>query len=475
MRVITTYLNTALLIFFLFGINTKALAQPALGVVWDQPETLKEAQSELDLFAGSGVEYIELSHPVNNDILSLLDSTSFTVFVRLQPEFLTVSDLAENKDEYLSQLTSDVNRYRNYTNIRGIGLLSNSQISHPDFDEIFLPFMESLASVPNTSFYAFNADKWYYLDNTDQHFAIYLPHLSFAETDLYRFNELMNSKNSLVFVNSNWLIQAVKNYTELSQSIVEYKQNKNWQLALPDTKPEPSSFPNWLVLLLLLSWLGLSVQIRFLPYIRPMLIRYFLAHRFFVDDILHYRERAALGGILLMIQHAIFSGMMLFMSAKVLFSTVGVEAFFHHLPALAITGSNHVSFFFLGVLAVLITQVIALFWLYLPAKHIEHFSQTINLYSGLFFIDFILATITLTLYITGFGVTTLLSMALVFVVIWYAAFNIAAVDMSKNMAQGKLTYLLFTIGLHAIISIGLLTYLLTSTDLIQVLQLAASL
>ncbi len=453
----------------------QAVAQPALGVVWDQPETLEEAQSELDLFKGSGVEYIELSHPVNNEILSLLEGTSFTVFVRLQPEFLTVSDLSENKDTLLRQLTSDVNRYQNNTYIRGIGLLSNSQIAHPGFDEIIKPFLASFAGMSSISFYAFNTDKWYYLDNTEQHFAIYLPHLSFSETDLYRFDELMNSRNSLVFVNSNWLIEAVKNYAELSQSIVEYKETNNWQLALPNAKPDPTPFPNWLVLILLLSWLGLSIQLRFLPYIRPMLLRYFLAHRFFVDDILHYRERAALGGVLLMVQHALFAGIVSYISAKVLFTEVGVEAFFHHLPILAITGFNYLSFFFLGIVIALLTQVIALLWLYIPAKHIEHFSQAINLYAGLFFIDFILTTIMLTLYITGFGATSLLSIALVFVIVWFAAFNIAAVDMSKNMGQGKLTYLTLTVGLHAAISVGLFTYLLSSTDLVQIIQLSASL
>lgn len=468
----TTYLKITLLFFLLFGVSFQTLAQTDLGIIWEQPEDILEAQSELAFFEDSGIEYLEISHPVDNEILALLDRASFTIFVRFTPEFLTLTDIKNQQNELVTKFSSDLDNYRSYPGIRAFGLLNNSQINHPDFETAFAPVLGSVSTDSSSSFYGFNTGQWFYIDQPDQAFATSIPNKNFDETHLSNFNELMESGNELVFLHSNWLIEGTNDYPELAKSISDYKDSQHWQLALPNAQ-EISSFPNWLVLLLLISWAGLSIQIRFLPYIRPMLFRYYLAHRFFVDDILHYRERAALGGILLMIQHAVFSGIVLYITSRLFFSPTGVDAFFYHLPALAITGSNHFSFFFIGLIVVLLTQVIALLWLHLPAKNIEHFSQTINLYAGVFFLDFILVTIMLALYLTGFGITVLTVMAGFFVIVWYAAFNIAAIDMSSNMNQGRLTYLLLTIGLHATVSVGLFIYALSSNELMQVFELAA--
>jgi hypothetical protein len=277
-----------------------------------------------------------------------------------------------------------------------------------------------------------------------------------------------------VFVNSSWFKEAINSYPELSESLIVYQEKQDWQLPLPDGE-KTSAFPNWLIYVLVTLWLGLSIQFRYLPYVRPMMIRYFLAHRFFVDDILHYRERAALGGILLMHSHAIFGGMVAFMTAKTIISAAGLEAFFFHFPVLAVTGLNYASFFFIGFILVLLTQGVALLWLHLPAKNIEHVSQTINLYAGSLFIDFILVTIMLTLYTSGFGAATITSFAILFVLIWFGAFNFAAYDISSGNAPGRVAYLALTLGLHTVISAGLLILFLNSTHLIQILSLSIGL
>jgi hypothetical protein len=161
--------------------------------------------------------------------------------------------------------------------------------------------------------------------------------------------------------------------------------------------------------------------------------------------------------------------------AQILFSDHGIEAFFHHLPFFAITGSNYFSFFFFGLILILLTQIVALLWLYLPAKSLGHFSQAINLYAGSFYVDFFIITLMVTLFTAEIGTSITLMLAVIYVLIWFFAFNLAAFDASRNMGSGRIFYLLLTIGLHTILSFAALLLILLNTDIIEILDLAISL
>ncbi|WP_409028837.1 hypothetical protein [Gracilimonas sediminicola] len=453
--------------------------QPSLGIVWDHPADTSEAKTQLNTFAQHGIDYLQLDHPVSPDLLALLREAPFTILIQLDKTYLTLSEIRSRQSNLLQQFGEATDLYRSYLNFAAIGLLSNSQTSHPEFDDMFSPILDSLSARSNKDFYFYASDKWSYFDTPDKPFAVLFADSVFQRTDIAAFDEQfgweVDQNSSLIFfLRAEWFDEAISAYPEFSESLMQYEQSQEWKIPLP-AADESRSSQSWMVLSLVVLWLGLAVLFKLLPYLRPMLLRYFLAHRFFVDDILHYRERALTGGIALLAMHALFSGMMFYILAQTSISLTGLNAFFHHLPTLAIFGTNYASFFGIGVIITLLIQTVALLWLYLPAKNLEHFSQTVNLYSGTFFLDFLIVTILVTLYVTGFGPTAILIFGALFVLIWYGAFNISAFDISRSSGPGTAIYLFLTVGLHTLFSIGLLVLFFTNDSILQVFELALSL
>lgn len=474
-----TYLFALCFAFLFAGVQPGIEAQPYLGVVWEVPGDTTETVQQLETFTRHGITYLELEHPVDSWTLSHLRDKDFTVLVRTSKSYLTLSEIENQQNALIEQYSTIAEQYRTYFNVAAIGLLSHSQTEQPEFEAVFSPILDSLDTRYNTSFYYYSREGWFTFQYSREPFATLFSRQNYHPKHLdefySRFQELISDQSSeVLFLSSAWLLEALETYPELSKSLTDYRNGHQWVLPLPDVDHQAVS-SNWLALLLMLLWVALAVIMKYLPYVRPMLLRYFLAHRFFVDDILHYRERAASGGVLLMIMHAVFGGIVFYITAHILISPPGVNAIFHHLPLLAITGINYTSFFFLGVILVLLTQFVAILWLYLPAKTLEHFSQCINLYAWFFFLDFILVTLMVTLFLADTGSSLIPTLAALFIVIWFAAFNIAAFDASGNMGSDRFLYLFLTIGLHTVFSIALIVLILTQVEFLQVIDLAISL
>lgn len=474
-----TYLFAACLLFLSTAISQQGNAQNSLGVIWEVPPNTTEANEQLGQFSELGVTHLEITHPVSSSTMELLERSELVILIRSEERFFTVSEIEAQSDQLIENYVEFAEQYRPYLNVAALGLLSHSHFEHPLFSDVFKPIIDSLSAVSNKSFYVFHREKWYNIGNPQQPFGIFYPDQSYQPSDLFEFDSAMRSliatnSDQLLFIRSSWLLEAVSQYPELSNSLIEYQEKNLWELPFPNARDYGAS-SNWIVLILLILWSALAVQVKYLPYVRPLIMRFYLAHRFYVDDILHYRERYLAPGILMMIKHAIFGGLVFYIVAQILFSDHGIEAFFHHLPFFAITGSNYFSFFFFGLILILLTQIVALLWLYLPAKSLGHFSQAINLYAGSFYVDFFIITLMVTLFTAEIGTSITLMLAVIYVLIWFFAFNLAAFDASRNMGSGRIFYLLLTIGLHTILSFAALLLILLNTDIIEILDLAISL
>lgn len=479
MKFKATYLFALCLFLLSISLTQQANAQNSLGIVWEVPADSAQVNEQLELFSELGVTHLEISHPVSGSIMELLEGSELAVLIRSGNRFLTVSEISVQSGQLMENYIDFADQYRPYLNVAGLGLLSHSHFENPLFSEVFNPIIDSLSTVSNKSFYYFHREKWYSFGNPQKPFGIFYSDRSYHPSDLLEFDSAMRSliatnSDQLLFIRSSWFLEAVSQYPELSNSLTEYQEKNLWELPFPNTGNHEAP-PNWMVLVLLLLWASLAIQVKYLPYVRSLIVRFYLAHRFYVDDILHYRERYLAPGILMMIKHAIFGGLVFYIVAQILLSDHGVEAFFHHLPFFAITGSSYFSFFFLGLILILFTQIFALLWLHLPAKSLDHFSQTVNLYAGSFYIDFLIITLMVTLFTAQIGASITLIFAALFILIWFLAFNLAAFDASRNMGGGRFLYLLLTIGLHTILSFTAILLILLNTNLIEILKLSISL
>lgn len=474
-----TYLFAICLLWLSTGITQQSNAQSLLGIVWEVPADTADANIQLQRFSELGISHLEIRHPVSSSIMELLEGTELTVLIRNREQFLTISEI-DNQSERLEENYLELaEQYRPYLNVAGLGLLSHSHVDHPRFSILIEPVIDSVSAVSSKSLYFFHKEEWFSFGNPQHPFAVLYPDHTYQPADLSEFDSALRSmistnSDQLLFIRSSWFLEAVEQYPELSKSLIEYQEKDIWALPFPNASDQGAP-SNWMVLILLSLWATLAVQIKYLPYVRPLIMRFYLAHRFYVDDILHYRERYLVPGILMMIKHAIFGGLVFYITAQILLSDHGIEAFFHHLPFFAITGSNYFSFFFFGLILILLAQMLAILWLHLPAKTVEHFSQTVNLYAGFFYLDFLIITLMVTLFTAGIGTTITLILAATYVLIWFLAFNFAAFDASGNMGSGRILYLFLTIGLHTVISFSVLLFLLIYTNLPEIISLSISL
>lgn len=473
-----TYLLFLSLVIIFTG-SDPTLARQSLGVVWDVPETEAEALRHLDRFTELGIEIIEVKHPVENSIRNSLSGYEFTVFVRSSEEFYTLSEINQQQRLLSEKYIDLAGIYSTDFNVAAIGLLSNSQMYHGDHVNAFSPLLDTLELVSNKDFYFVQNNKWFNFNNPFSEFARRISGQAFQTSHLIHLNanlkdSVFTNPDFILFTHSTWLFDGIEEYPELESSLIEYNETGDWLLPLPNVKSS-SVAPNWPVLLLLLLWIGLAIQLRFLPVSGSMMLRYFLAHRFFADDILHYRERSAASGFSIMTLHVFFGGLVIYILANTFISETGVQAFFDHLPGLAITGSNYFSFFFLGIIFFAVMQGIALLWIYLPNQNLEHFSQAVNLYSGIFYFDFVLVTVMLTIFLSTSAPGLILALSILFIFCWFSAFYIAAGDASKYMGPGKFIYLLITVGIHTAATALFILLFLNSPDLLEVIDLAINL
>ncbi|MEP5835641.1 MAG: hypothetical protein ABJ383_16575, partial [Balneola sp.] len=218
----------------------------------------------------------------------------------------------------------------------------------------------------------------------------------------------------------------------------------------------------------------LAVNVATNPTYLETIPRYFTAHRFYVGDIMSYRERSSASAVFLLFQHAIFGGLVVYILSKIFISDTGLEALYHHIPYIAVMGKNYFSLFVLSSVLVLIVELIALIWLYVPNKEMTHFNQGLNLFTSIFHLDFIIVTAIVTGYFGDWNTTLISFLALSYLLIWFSSFNITAFDASKRLGMHRNSYLFKTIGLHTLVSGALVVLLVVFNEWWDILKLAVS-
>ena len=100
-----------------------------------------------------------------------------------------------------------------------------------------------------------------------------------------------------------------------------------------------------------------------------------------------------------------------------------------------------------------------------------HFSQALNLYTWIFHTDFILVSIMLILLLSGGSSTIIIILGTLFVINWLMGFLITSLNSSKYLVQKRASYILSTFGLHALVNIAFLVFILSNDYLMDVLEL----
>lgn len=479
-----TYIVKWLFVFALINVSgsVSPLAQvpdrPLFGISFSQDiseNQILNLVSELDNF---GIQVVELQHPVSETLLEQLSEYPVRILIRSTLSFLTSSDLnnPEIIDGFLVPL---IREYAGNPAVNGIGLTS---FSAPFDSETLTSFQSLLPDSSAVQFYVLNTatqpplNTIIQTDNlgSEEDGDNFLFEAPFLSQDIPRLSSLSQKQSGLIFFDYYWFEQALQSEAYFQESLLAFVEGNSFLLPETDTEPQATR-SQWPIIVLILIWLSLGIHIRTVATYRPLIFRYFTFHRFFVDDIMRYRERSAVSGIFLLVQHAFFTGLVIYILAQYFISDKGLEALFHHLPLLSIFGENYFSLFVISIAISFIIEFLGIIWLYLPSKSMKHFSQTINLYSWVFHLDFLIVSIMLISLITDRSGTFLAIMGIAHFGVWLTGFLLAAYDSSKYLIRGRFSYMMNTFGLHTLINLLLIIGFFYSGYLYDIFHLAVML
>ena len=486
MKRVSTYLRLSFVYILLLLVCTsnyvsgQSSTRTSLGISF--PNTLNELQiiNSIPELKDLGFEIIELQHPVSDDLIKEISKFSLELWIRTDLKFSTLSQI-NHPDHVMNALVSHIETYSSLPMVSRIGLTSysarldaqkihelssyNSNTSNTSFYEVNTISNPNLLTVINADAYSRNPSNAYFIFESP-----------FLSKDVPILTSINNGGAQGIFFDYFWLEEAMENISYLKESLKAYADSDDTKLLLPDLETRNSkNIPNWPTIVLLLLWMSIGLHMKSNPTYRPLIVRYFTYHRFFVDDIMRYRERSTTPGIILFIQHAYFTGLIIYILSATFVSDKGLEAFFFHFPVVAVFGVNYFTLFAIAVITTFILSFVGLLWLYIPSKSMKHFSQVLSLYSWIFHIDFILVSCGLILLITEASNTSILLLVLGHFLVWILGFFFAAYDSSQYLTHGKIKYLSATVGLFLLLLGSILIGFLNSGSMYDILNLAFTL
>lgn len=444
-------------------------AQSALGVVWDPPSNDIQASNEIAFFREHTAELIIMNYPQRDYVLAELTRQGVPYIMDTSLEFVTTS-LLDAGSQTLRQQIEDIYRTEHrFEAFEGILLFSHSQSYDKRFVNILTELVVSIGLEDSIRFVERFRSQLRRLDNQSVLGTFFEPKRADV-LSLKAFKQAISGTGGFLIVDHEWLKEAINQYPAFGTALKEAESLHQAVIPLPEIPAETPVF-HWSVLVLLLLWVSLAININLNPTYKETIPRYFTAHRFFVDDILSYRERSSISAVFLLFQHAVFGGLVTYILAKTFISEEGLQALYYYAPQIAVAGSNYFSLFMVGTILVFIVELIAAFWIYIPNPSLSHFNQVLNMFTWIFHVDFIIVSLMVVLFFAGASAITLTAFAVLYMLFWFASFSITALDSSKRLGVLRTGYLLKTIFLHSLLATLVITLLAIFNDWVEVLDL----
>lgn len=277
-----------------------------------------------------------------------------------------------------------------------------------------------------------------------------------------------------VFVRSGWLLDNLERHPSLAETLRLYATEGDPVFPLPEESYPVEDRIGMGVLLLFLLWGSVALHYSLSPIYRRSIKRFFISHRFYVNDVLHRHVRAPAQGAIMMLQHAVLTGILAYSLGSYLLTPAGTQALLFHLPGIAMFGGVHFSLFCWGALATLLVESVCILWLLVLNKRIKFFSQVTNLYNWPLQANLVTVTVLFALMISrpGGGHVTVALLMGVFLLLFLGSFVLTAFDTSRLLTKKRVWFLLSTVGLYLLLLVGGIGWVLGKTDLAAIVSLA---
>ncbi len=287
------------------------------------------------------------------------------------------------------------------------------------------------------------------------------------------FIQTLPYRNSLIILPADWFFDHLAEIEDFHIIVPEYLDGNHIPFPIPH-EGEQAPAMNWNVIFLFLILGSFLLHMRYQPLYLQALPRYFFNHSFFVIDIMEHRIRNLFPGIIILLQHAFVTGLILYLSADNLFGRHSLDSLAYHFPGLFWSGNHYISLFIFGFVLAVVLQVISVLWLHLLNSQLKHFSQTLNLYSWPLHLNFLVATILIVFHGQNPSDNWTFILLSLYAFIWMMSFTMAAFDGARFLDRLKLLYILLTVGIHILLFSFLAWLLLNSPSIYEPFQMALS-
>lgn len=285
------------------------------------------------------------------------------------------------------------------------------------------------------------------------------------------FKALNETTEPIIIIPAGWFFQLLRSDPDMAIIFSSFTEGNIFPFPLPDVPP-PTPVFNLSVFLLLLIWAGFLILYKYRPMFFDKCSRYFLNHKFFVQDVMLNRNRNLADGIYLLGLHLLVSALFCYTLSLILFGSKGFNVFSTHYNYFFVENYEAFSFLVFGFGISALLHAISIFWLYLFNKNLRRVSQVVNLYSWGFVMNLILVTLIVIGYQFDWEPLPALIFSFLYFMVWFLSFNIAAVNSARTMSSFKIPYLLLTIGIHTVLIIVLITLFLMEPQYYESISLA---
>lgn len=465
-----------------------------IALTFDSDHAQNISQETLDKASALGINIVEIS-----DLSSLeqLSFDRFTLFLRHDLKYPTSQKLTGSKEQILQStrvlLRNSEQRYPgqavalsvfSFPNesssafIRSASALTDSLSQFTDLPFYYHSSRPRTKTLPeNFSFYSGLIRAGAPTEDVTSEVVLFKPAENprqNIQTFEYLLNTMVQKPESIIIIPAGWFAKSLETNSGFGQLLKSHIQGNNVEFPLPASKSDAPPI-NWSVVLLAIIWMSFALHYKTQPGYSAILMRYFTAHSFFVNDIKEHRLRSSAPPFVIIFQHALLTGLCFYVIANTFLSPMGLDALSSYFPGVFIEGYQKTSFFVLGTILALLSHLISVFWLYILNKQATHISQVLNLYSWPLHINLVLVTLLVITSQAGGSELWIFIIAAAFILVWFLAFNFAAVDCAKFLEKFGALYLIFTVGLHLVLLFAIVVLFFNLPFILEPFQLAITL
>lgn len=500
---LVTFLVSLSCVFFAHGFTDQCIAQAqrAIGVSWQPPENTQEALGQLDTFQQLDIPYLIVRGQLSEEIWQQLYRHRFKVYAQMPIIFPLVQTFAEPDSSLINIINTSLDQYADHSSVAAVGLYQYGPELDPALASVLRPIIKQAKDRYSGKLYYIttrneNASVDSLFDFNIREVRVGPDQISFendsvsTKTGAYIYkpgnpiNDQLNPfkkflqnlpRSSVpVFVDSKWLLNMLQAHPGFEATVKSYNSTAEFIFPTPKEQPPGTENHSLIVLLLVFVWGIFAINYHMSPVYRKSLIRYFLGHVFFVEDVMdrHIRSTGHITPIL--IQNILLAGICFYSLGSVWFSKLGREAVSYHYPFISILPNLLFSAFLWGCILAIVLTLVSIIWIRVTNKAIIDLRQVLNLYAWPLQINFIIATLMATLLMAGNYPGFILLLGLLFAGIHISSFIVTATDTAKYLKRKRLAFLAGSVGVYILIWIGLALWI-SGSSIPKVIRLAISL